>query len=83
MDALVAVLVLTLALLLVARIAFAGNSGLDASERALGERATAREAALEELRDLLDKAEASGVSERSFDEIWDDAAANARAQRHG
>mgnify|MGYP006277244823 FL=1 len=49
MDALVAVLVLTLALLLVARIAFAGNSGLDASERALGERATAREAALEEL----------------------------------
>lgn len=49
MDALVAVLVLTLALLLVARIAFAGNRGLDASGRALRERATAREAALGEL----------------------------------
>ena len=50
----------------------------------LAEKRRARkEAALEELRDLLDKAEASGVSERSFDEIWDDAAANARAQRHG
>ena len=50
----------------------------------LAEKRRARkQAALEELRDLLDKAEASGVSERGFDEIWDDAAARARAHRHG
>jgi len=42
-----------------------------------------KEAALEELRDLLDKAEASGVSERSFEEIWDSAAARDRSETDG